>query len=435
MPLPRPSAFSRLALAALAPLALTAPAGATDFTDNVSVQSALLCVGSACGTSATETTWGAEGLKIKSETPSIRFEDTTDTGFGDRDWNITANNNSTSENFYVYDVQGTSAPFWIEGGSRSNALRISQTNGQIGFGTAFPADALHIVSDVLPAIRLERPAAGGFPPYTWRIVGIPDFFTINDPIAQTYPFLIASGAPNYALVVAQNGNIGIGKHGAGNIGVALDPAAGLHLANDNGTARMLIEENSATSNPRTLLNLQNNGRPEIVMGNTATNGEWSFGAGTDFFLKTGTVGSQSNAKTKVFTVKQNGDAIVFGTLTTGGTTCGGGCDAVFSPDYNLPSIADHAAQMKTLGYLPNIGPTPEGQPFNLTDKLGRMLNELEHAHLYIAQQQTALRSLEDLNRAQAGLIAGQQAALSATNARLAALTARLDALERPSAQP
>ena len=35
----------------------------------------------------------------------------------------------------------------------------------------------------------------------------------------------------------------------------------------------------------------------------------------------------------------------------------------------------------------------------------------------------------------AGLIAGQQAALSATNARLAALTARLDALERPSAQP
>ena len=52
MPLPRPSAFSRLALAALAPLALTAPAGATDFTDNVSVQSALLCVGSACGTSA-----------------------------------------------------------------------------------------------------------------------------------------------------------------------------------------------------------------------------------------------------------------------------------------------------------------------------------------------------------------------------------------------
>ena len=129
------------------------------------------------------------------------------------------------------------------------------------------------------------------------------------------------------------------------------------------------------------------------MGNTATDGEWSFGAGTDFFLKQGAVGSTSGDKVKKLTVKANGDAILAGTLTTGGTTCGTGCDAVFSDDYALPSIEDHARDMFRLGHLPNVGPTLEGQPFNLTDKLGRVLNELEHAHIYIAQQDARIADL------------------------------------------
>ena len=37
------------------------------------------------------------------------------------------------------------------------------------------------------------------------------------------------------------------------------------------------------------------------------------------------------------------------------------------------------------GYLPYVGPTAEGQPFNMTEKLGGMLNALEHAHVYIEE--------------------------------------------------
>ncbi|MEZ5716350.1 MAG: hypothetical protein R3D85_15045 [Paracoccaceae bacterium] len=125
------------------------------------------------------------------------------------------------------------------------------------------------------------------------------------------------------------------------------------------------------------------------MANTDTGGEWSFGAGTDFVLKQGAVGSASNAKTKLFKTRID-DATLTGSLTTGGTTCGGGCDAVFAPDYPLPSIADHAARMRALGYLPNVGPTPEGAPFNVTDKLGRMLNELEHARSSSPSNRTSL---------------------------------------------
>ena len=131
------------------------------------------------------------------------------------------------------------------------------------------------------------------------------------------------------------------------------------------------------------------------MGNTATNGEWSFGAGSDFFLKVGTVGSASGAKTKVFTVKGNGDAIVAGTLTTGGTTCGGGCDRVFT-DHAIIPAPDYAAQMWSQGHLPHVGPTVEGAPINVSEKLGGMLNALEHAHVFIA----ALRDENETLRAE-----------------------------------
>jgi hypothetical protein len=103
----------------------------------------------------------------------------------------------------------------------------------------------------------------------------------------------------------------------------------------------------------------------------------------------------------------DGDMQIDGTLTTAGS-CSVGCDAVFEADYPLPSIEDHLAETLALGHLPNVGPTRHGEPWDMTDKMGRVLNELEHAHLYIGQ-------LHAQNSAQA--------------AQIAALSARLDAIE------
>jgi hypothetical protein len=106
-----------------------------------------------------------------------------------------------------------------------------------------------------------------------------------------------------------------------------------------------------------------------------------------------TVGGSS--PTEVFQLSSAGNLTIPGTITTGGGTCGGGCDAVFSAAYALPSIEEHSAAMWESGYLPNVGPTVEGEPVNLTDKVGRMLNELETAHVYIDQlhgEMTAQRS-------------------------------------------
>ena len=87
----------------------------------------------------------------------------------------------------------------------------------------------------------------------------------------------------------------------------------------------------------------------------------------------------------VFTMLESGNLTITGTLTTGGGTCGGGCDKVFEDDYDLPTIEEHSEAMWSNGYLPNVGPTIENEPINVSDKVGRMLNELEKAHIYIDQ--------------------------------------------------
>ena len=87
-----------------------------------------------------------------------------------------------------------------------------------------------------------------------------------------------------------------------------------------------------------------------------------------------------------------GNLAITGQLTTAGS-CSVGCDRVFDADYALPSIADHQAAMWKNGYLPNVGPTAEDAPFNVSDKMGRMLNELEHAHIFIGQQQDMIARL------------------------------------------
>ncbi len=94
-------------------------------------------------------------------------------------------------------------------------------------------------------------------------------------------------------------------------------------------------------------------------------------------------------------VDVKGNLDVTGTLTTGGPTCGGGCDAVFGADYDLPSIEEHAAAMYANSYLPEIGPTVPHAPMNISEKMGTMLNELEKAHIYIAQIQAEKRALAD----------------------------------------
>jgi len=79
-----------------------------------------------------------------------------------------------------------------------------------------------------------------------------------------------------------------------------------------------------------------------------------------------------------------GDLTIKGEIITAGS-CSAGCDRVFSPDYDLPTIEEHAKAMWSNSYLPAVGATKEGEPLNLSVKTERILNELEKAHIYVEQ--------------------------------------------------
>ena len=367
-----------------------------------------LCVGAGCSDGETFVT---EPMKLKTSNLRLRFVDTsTSPGFPAGDWEIEVNDTISGglNRFSVADLSASRTPFTIEGGAPDNALWVSKF-GFVGIGTSLPVDDLHIMRST-PSVRLDHVGTYG---QAWRLA-VDDFgFYIQDDTSHLPALRIEPGASATAP-----GRIGMGT---------LTPAAALHLRRSDATAAMLIEEATATVNPRTLLNLTNNGRPEIVMANTATNGEWSFGAGTDFFLKTGPIGSPSGAKTRALTVKANGDAFLRGTLTTGGTTCGGGCDRVFT-DHQIIPAPDYAAQMWAQGHLPHVGPTVEGAPLNVSGKLGGILNALEHAHVFIDAQRVENEAQRAEISKLRGALAIVESGKAAQDARIARLEARLAAL-------
>lgn len=80
-----------------------------------------------------------------------------------------------------------------------------------------------------------------------------------------------------AMFVDSTGNVGIGTN---------TPANSLHVLRSNGTAKLLVEEGSATTGARELFELRNNGGPFFIFKNTDISQSYSFamGATGDFLI-------------------------------------------------------------------------------------------------------------------------------------------------------
>ena len=330
------------------------------------------------------TTAPGEDVHITASFPGLRFDDNDGTPYI---WDLGGNEN----NFFVQDVTGGSTkPFVIAPGAPENTLFVGNT-GHIGVGTSMPQEELHLV-DGSPQIRLEDDAGT---PYTWDIGGNSFNFFVQDETGNTYPLLIEDAAPTNSIRVQTSGNVGMGTP---------NPSAALHVQRSDNTAALLIEE----TGPGTLgqMTLRNNGITFFTLEDTSITAGPNSGRAWNFQNQAGTFRVTTAPAGAEMLMTPTGDMTISGTLTTGGS-CSVGCDRVFEADYALPTIAEHNAKMWENGYLPNVGPTPEDGPFNVSDKMGRMLNELEHAHIFIGQQQEQITSQEE---------------------RIAALEAKLEAL-------
>ncbi len=335
------------------------------------------CIGQDC---VNGESFGFDTLRLKENNLRIKAQDTSTTSsFPTVDWQITFNDsaNGGANKFSIDSIDNGATPFTVEYGAPSHSLYVDD-GGRIGVGTSTPVVQVHVKDGNTPTLRLEQDGSSGFTPQTWDLAGNEANFFIRDVTnGSTLPFRIRPGAPSSAIDVAAGGNVGIGSS---------SPSSSLHVRRTDGTAQLKIEDVSGTASGRGMLTMSNNGGSYITMTNTDAAKSWYLthenSAGTSFNIAHDDGG--------VMRLTTAGNLSINGTLTTTGTTCSttaqpAGCDLVFSDDYKLPTIEEHAEQMYANSYLPNVGPTIENEPFNITEKTGGMLNELEKAHIYIAQ--------------------------------------------------
>jgi hypothetical protein len=373
---------------------------ATVLTTNDGVIRNSLCVGVDCPTSPS---FGFDTIRIQENNTRFHFDDTSSTGsFPANDWRLVANDSANGGRnvFYIEDSTAGREVFSVEAGAGANSIYVDSSGsvgGNVGFGTSTPVLDLHVVSGNTPALRLEQNGSSGFAAQTWDIAGNEANFFVRDVTnGSRLPFKIIPSAPTNSLYVANTGNVGIGT--------------------TSPDAAMDIERNGAGA-ASTLLRLTNlNGPGRLEFRDTTGAIDWDFRTTSgDTFVIT-----QPTSPTNDFLIASNGNVTIRGTLTTAGS-CSIGCDRVFSPDYDLESIEEHAASMWASSYLPAVGPTPEDGPFNLTEKTGGMLNELEKAHIYIEQLNGTIRTLE-------ARLGDKEGDLSALADELAALRAAVEEL-------
>lgn len=348
----------RLALKTVSAVALAAGLGTAAQADNVILDDLIVegsaCIGIDC---ANGESFGFDTLRMKENNTRIAFNDTSaSASFPNVSWELQANESSNggANRFAIIDTTNSRTSFIIEANAPNNALYVDDT-GRIGVGLNTPVVQVHVRDGNSPTLRLEQDGSDGFASQSWDVAGNETNFFIRDVTnASKLPFKIIPNAPTNSLYMAADGNIGM-----------------------NNTS------------PQDALHISRTDLPGIRLDDTTSTFDVRLFLTANQFRISHTDGAPE------FRLDTNGDLEIEGALTTGGTTCGGGgCDVVFTEDFDVPVLDDRLDQMWSLGYLPAVGPTIENAPFNITDKTTSMLHELELAHIYIGQLHARLEALE-----------------------------------------
>lgn len=321
--------------------------------DDLIVQGSI-CAGLDC---VNNETFGFATLRLKENNTRIDFVDTSaSAGFTTNDWRIQANDSASGgSNALTFRSMGDASNgseggtplLTLTNGAPANSIFVD-SSGRVGLKTATPVLDLHLNTSNTPAIRLEQNNSGGFAAQTWDVAGNEANFFVRDVTGGSrLPLRIRPGAPTSSLDIAANGNVGIGS---------ASPVDALHIARLTGSVG---------------IRLQSGSQPNPIRLNFNTNAN-------EFRI------TYDGLPINQFRLTSAGNIIIPGTITTSGT-CSVGCDRVFEPGFEIPSIQEQTRLMYANRYLPGVGPTKEGEAMNLTEKVEGILHELEKAHIYISQ--------------------------------------------------
>ena len=319
------------------------------------------CIGMDC---VNGESFGFDTLRLKENNLRIKFDDTSSSAsFPDNDWQITANDstNGGAEKFSIDDISNGKTPFTIEANSASHTLYVD-SGKRIGINTSTPVVELHVVDGDSPTLRLEQDGSSGFTPQTWDVVGNETNFFVRDVTnGSQLPFRIIPGADTDAMRIQADGDV--------------------QLLQANSSKELTIRRTAGAGSFN-----------QVTFQGGATN-EWAFGNDNSMFYI-----FNYGLSTNSLAINAATDAVTIAGTCTDSNDDGGvdGCDAVFEPTYDLPSIEEHAEFMWKNKHLPAIGPTPEGQriSFSVQERHFGVLNELEKAHIYIERLNERLKAKE-----------------------------------------
>lgn len=275
-----------------------------------------LCSGRNCTDSSEITRPGALFLRDTIHPPRIDFFSNTEPT-----WTLTGYSTG-------FAASGPRPVLWLTARAPENSLFVAAT-GRVGLRTSTPAKDLHINTPGSPTIRLERNASGGGKGRIWDIgAGATNFFIGDN--SSRFPFQIQPDAPTGTLFLAASGNVGAGTDA---------PGAKLHVYGANGSTSETIEEASASSALRTLLNLRNRGGTRTLFDDTTIAQSWSVGTQNSGFV----IDELANAGVE-FQIDNNGNATIAGVIVAGQ-------DVVAVRDLDVGRDARVAGNLTVLGQL------------------------------------------------------------------------------------
>ncbi|WP_341227569.1 tail fiber domain-containing protein [uncultured Arcticibacterium sp.] len=209
------------------------------------------CVGFDC---VNGESFGFDTIRLKENNLRIKAQDTSSSAsFPSNDWQITFNDTSNGgqNKFSIDDIDGGRTPFTIEASAPSHSLYVDD-GGRIGLGTSTPVAEIHSKDGDTPTLRLEQDGSSGFTPQTWDIASNETNFFIRDATnGSKLPFRIMSGgAPTNSLVIASDGDIGLGIQSPGglldvNKRLVVKSDTSVGIATSTPTARLEIKGNTA----------------------------------------------------------------------------------------------------------------------------------------------------------------------------------------------
>ncbi|MEL6315472.1 MAG: hypothetical protein AAFQ60_15665, partial [Pseudomonadota bacterium] len=194
-----------------------------------------------------------------------------------------------------------------------------------------------------------------------------------------------------ALVVAANGNIGMGTDNT--------PDRGLHINKSDGNGSILVQETSSSTATRELLKLSNNGGINITMEDTSiasgenSGREWKMKNSAGNFTVTTFPGGTGELELKL---DVDGNLEITGNFISNGSTLSVP-DYVFADDYDLRPLAEVRSFIDTNSHLPEVPSAADIAENGINHSQMQMvlLKKVEELTLYTLAQHADMQGMQD----------------------------------------